>query len=99
MTPGELRKTCDLLNVERGTGEQTKLARLLGWNPSTVRRKLSGMSLVTQADELAIRAEIIAQTNPVILTTWVLDPPERSTPSGDIISILYLFKFNIICLY
>jgi hypothetical protein len=60
MTPAALRHICDSLNDERGTGGQTRLARLLGWNPSTIRRKLAGQSKITKADELAIRAAIAA---------------------------------------
>ena len=55
MTPADLRAVCDSLNDEGGTGGQTKLARLLGWNHSTVWRKLNGKSPITQSDELAIR--------------------------------------------
>jgi hypothetical protein len=54
MTPSSLRRICDSLNDERGTGGQNRLARLVGWNSSTVRRKLTGMSRITRADELAI---------------------------------------------
>jgi DNA-binding transcriptional regulator YdaS (Cro superfamily) len=54
MTPDELRAICDSLNDERGTGGQTRLAGLLRWDPSTVRRKLSGRSKITHSDELAI---------------------------------------------
>ena len=49
-----MRAICDSLNDERGTGGQTKLARLLGWHYSTVWRKLNGKSPITQSDELAI---------------------------------------------
>lgn len=55
MTPAELRRVCESLNDERGTGGQTRLARLLGWDSSTVRRKLAGKSKITRADELAIQ--------------------------------------------
>jgi hypothetical protein len=55
MTPEELRAICDSLNDERGTGGQTMLARLLGWDASTIRRELSGHTKITKADELAIR--------------------------------------------
>jgi hypothetical protein len=55
MTPADLRAICDSLNDERGTGGQTKLARLLDWDYSTLWRKLSGRSSITQSDELAIR--------------------------------------------
>ena len=54
MTPADLMAICNSLNDERGTGGQTKLARLLGWNYSTLWRKLTGKSRITQADELAI---------------------------------------------
>lgn len=43
-----------VLNDERGTGGQTELAYYLGWNPSSMRRKLSGESKITKTDELAI---------------------------------------------
>jgi hypothetical protein len=63
MTPAELRAICDSLNDERGTGGQSKLARILGWHHSTVWRKLNGRSRITQADELAIhRAHELART-------------------------------------
>ena len=58
MTPAELRRICDSLNDERGTGGQTKLAELLGWDASTVRRKLRGASRITRSDELAIERAI-----------------------------------------
>ncbi len=54
MTPADLRFLCDSLNDERGTGGQTKLARLLGWLYSTLWGKLNGKSRITQTDELAI---------------------------------------------
>lgn len=54
MTPAELRAICDSLNDERGTGGQTRLARLLGWDASTIRRKLSGNSKISKSDALAI---------------------------------------------
>ena len=55
MTPTDLRALCDSLNDESGTGGQSKLARLLGWNYSTLWRKLNRKSRITQSDELAIR--------------------------------------------
>jgi DNA-binding transcriptional regulator YdaS (Cro superfamily) len=55
MTSSHLRPISISLNDERGTGGQTKLARLLGWHHSTVWRKLNGQSRITQADELAIQ--------------------------------------------
>jgi DNA-binding transcriptional regulator YdaS (Cro superfamily) len=54
MTPADLRAICDSLNDERGTGGQSRLARLLGWDHSTVWRKLTGKSAITGADALAI---------------------------------------------
>jgi DNA-binding transcriptional regulator YdaS (Cro superfamily) len=54
MTPVELRAICNVLNDDRNTGGQTRLARLLGCDPSTIRRKLSGKSKISRADELAI---------------------------------------------
>jgi hypothetical protein len=56
MTPTQLRRICNSLNDHRGTGGQTRLAKLLKWDASTVRRKLSGKSPITTSDELAIRA-------------------------------------------
>jgi DNA-binding transcriptional regulator YdaS (Cro superfamily) len=73
MTPADLRAICDSLNVERGMGGQSKLARLLGWRHSTVWRKLNGASPITKADELAIRRAVegsIEQSGP-----WPQDFP------------------------
>jgi len=58
MTPADLRAICDSLNDECGTGGQTKLARLLEWDYSTLWRKLSGKSPTTQSNELAIRQAV-----------------------------------------
>ena len=58
MSPSDLRFLCETLNDERGTGGQSKLARLLGWNHSTVRRKLNSKSRITPSDELAIMAVV-----------------------------------------
>jgi hypothetical protein len=55
LTPADLRAICDSLNDERGTGGQSKLARFLEWDYSTLWRKLNGKSPITQSDELAIR--------------------------------------------
>jgi hypothetical protein len=46
-----LRRLCDSLNP----GGQSKLARLLGWNYSTVWRKLNGKSRIIHSDEFAIK--------------------------------------------
>jgi DNA-binding transcriptional regulator YdaS (Cro superfamily) len=58
VTPAELRAFCDTLNDESGKGGQSKLARMLGWHHSTIWRKLSGKSPITQSDELAIRQAV-----------------------------------------
>jgi hypothetical protein len=50
----ELRVICDSLNDEQGKGGQAKLIPMLGWYPTTLRRKLKSRSRVTQPDELAI---------------------------------------------
>jgi hypothetical protein len=55
MIPADLRIHSDSLDGERGTGGQSKLACLLGWDYSTLWRKLNGKSPITQSDELAIR--------------------------------------------
>jgi hypothetical protein len=55
MAPADLRAITISLNDERGTGGQSRLARLLDWDHSTVWRKLNGKSPITQSDELAIR--------------------------------------------
>ena len=60
LTPADLRAICHSLNDERGTGGQSKLARLLGWDYSTLWRKLNGRSKITQSDELAIRQVMAA---------------------------------------
>ncbi|MDR3633740.1 MAG: hypothetical protein P4L84_07875 [Isosphaeraceae bacterium] len=58
MTPADLLAICDSLNDERGTGGQSRLARLLGWHHTTVWRKLNGQSQISQSDELAIRQAV-----------------------------------------
>jgi hypothetical protein len=55
MTPADLRAVCGSLNDERGTGGQSKLARLLGWNHSTIWRKLNSQSNITTSDDLVIK--------------------------------------------
>ncbi|WP_151458176.1 hypothetical protein [Tautonia plasticadhaerens] len=50
MTREELRLICDSLDP----GGQSKLARMLNVDPRTIRRKLSGASRISRADELAI---------------------------------------------
>ncbi|MFI5459056.1 MAG: hypothetical protein ACHRXM_26815 [Isosphaerales bacterium] len=62
VTAAGLRAICDSLNDERGTGGQSKLARLVGWNFSTLWRKLNGRSPITQSDELAIRQAVTPPT-------------------------------------
>ena len=54
MTPSDLRSVCNSLNDEHDTGGQSKLARLLGWDYSTLWRKLNGKSAITRPDELVI---------------------------------------------
>lgn len=51
MTPAQLRSLCESL----GRDGQTKLAKLLGVTPRTIRNKLSGATPITQMDGLAIR--------------------------------------------
>ena len=58
MTPADLRAICDSLNDERGTGGQTKLARLLGWRHSPVWRKLNGKSPITESDAMAVQKAV-----------------------------------------
>jgi hypothetical protein len=58
MTPSNLRSICDSLNDERGTGGQTRLARLLDWDYSTLWRKLCGKSPITESDVLAIQKAV-----------------------------------------
>jgi hypothetical protein len=58
MTAADLRAICDSLNDEHGTGGQTRLARMIGRSPRTIRNKLSGQSPITQSDELAIRQAV-----------------------------------------
>ncbi len=62
LTPADLRAICNSLNDERGTGGQTKLARLLGWHNSTLWRKLHGLSKITHSDELAIQQAVTSLT-------------------------------------
>jgi hypothetical protein len=58
MTPADLRAICDSLNDERGTGGQSKLARLLDWHHSTIWRKLNRKSSITESDDLAIQKAV-----------------------------------------
>jgi hypothetical protein len=58
MTSADLRVICNSLNDERGTGGQTRLARLLGWHHSTIWRKLNGKSSITESDALAIQKAV-----------------------------------------
>ena len=58
MTPADLRAITISLNDERGTGGQSRLARLLDWRHSTVWRKLNGKSLITESDALAIQKTV-----------------------------------------
>jgi DNA-binding transcriptional regulator YdaS (Cro superfamily) len=58
MTPAALRAICTLLDDERGTGGQSRLARLLEWHHSTVWRKLTGSSPITESDALAIQKAV-----------------------------------------
>ena len=58
MTPAALRAICDSLDDARDTGGQSKLARLLGWDHSTVWRKLNGNSPITESDALAIQKAV-----------------------------------------
>jgi hypothetical protein len=66
MTPADLRAITISLNDERGTGGQSKLARLLEWDHSTVWRKLAGKSQITRSDERAIHDALqeLRQQNP-----------------------------------
>jgi hypothetical protein len=55
MTSSHPRPISISLDDDCGTGGQTRLGRLLGWHNSTEWRKLTGRSLITQSDELAIQ--------------------------------------------
>ncbi len=54
MNKKDLQKICEKL----GWGGQAWLAKNLGWEPSTVSRKVSGFSKITKSDSLAIESEI-----------------------------------------
>jgi DNA-binding transcriptional regulator YdaS (Cro superfamily) len=58
VTPADLRAITISLNDERGTGGQSKLARLLDWDHSTIWRKLTGKSPITESDALAIQKAV-----------------------------------------
>jgi hypothetical protein len=58
LTPVDLQAICDSLNDERGTGGQSKLARLVDWDYSTLWRKLTGKSSITESDVLAIQKAV-----------------------------------------
>lgn len=50
MKAKDLQKICEKI----GRGGQAKLAEWLGWEPSTVSRKVAGTSEITKSDALAI---------------------------------------------
>jgi DNA-binding transcriptional regulator YdaS (Cro superfamily) len=50
----ELRAVCDSL----GYGGQSKLARMIGVDPRTIRNKLSGSTPITESDALAIQKAV-----------------------------------------
>jgi hypothetical protein len=50
----DLQAVCDSINDECGTGGQTRLARMIGVDPRTVRNKLACKSKITRSDERAI---------------------------------------------
>jgi hypothetical protein len=58
MTPADLRAITISLNDERDTGGQSRLARLLDWDHSTVWRKINGQSPITESNALAIRKAV-----------------------------------------
>jgi hypothetical protein len=53
----KLRAICDSL----GYGGQSKLARMIGRSPKTIRNKLAGKSPIAQSDELAIRQALVSR--------------------------------------
>jgi hypothetical protein len=59
MTPDEPRSICDSVHP----GGQTKLARKLGWEISTIRRKLAGKTNISLTDELAVKYAIECDRN------------------------------------
>jgi hypothetical protein len=54
MTPADLRAICNSLNP----GGQSKLARMIGVDPRTIRNKLSGSTPITESDALAIQKAV-----------------------------------------
>jgi DNA-binding transcriptional regulator YdaS (Cro superfamily) len=58
MTPGDLRGITISLNDEHGTAGQSTLARMLGWNYTTLWRKLNGRSQIAGSDALAIQRAV-----------------------------------------
>ena len=88
MTPEALPAVCDSLSDERRTGGQTRLARLLGWDPSTIRRKLSGDTKITKADELAVSYLVNTGVDPrgmlsLFSTLWA---EEQQMPASEQVS-------------
>jgi enterochelin esterase family protein len=74
-----------------GTGGQSELARRLGWDGSTIRRKLSGKTKFTKADAPAVRvvnstvypALLLATTRPVAYPGQAaLVPSPQPQPTG-----------------
>jgi hypothetical protein len=62
MTRTDLRAIRNSLCDERGTGGQSRLARLLDWHHSTVWRKLNGKSRINPSDALAIQKALESDT-------------------------------------
>jgi hypothetical protein len=58
MTPADLQAICDSLNDERGTGGQSRLARLLKWHHNTIWRKINGQSPIAESNALAIQKAV-----------------------------------------
>jgi hypothetical protein len=54
----DLRAVSESLNDGRGAGGQTRLARMTGLSPRTIRRKLAGQSPITESDTLAIQKAV-----------------------------------------
>jgi hypothetical protein len=58
VNPADLRAICDSLNDERGTGGQSRLARVLKRHHTTVWRKLTGRSPIIESNVLAIQKAV-----------------------------------------
>jgi DNA-binding transcriptional regulator YdaS (Cro superfamily) len=78
MNPVELRSICDSLNP----GGQSKLARMLGVSPRTVRRWVAGKYEIPTAIDLAIQQALNAELSVKETPAWDAEVNRRPGSFG-----------------